>query len=137
MSYPKYSLIVFVLFSITSCQTQKNNYTETTDFTMIRKDNIEQLSALGIIRYFPGNEAPCDYLIELSDRNRNRSLLEPFKLGENFKEGNLRVIINYSPQKRMSKCGNTIPVWILEIEIFKPQRYIFTDEIFEANSKAY
>ena len=113
MYFLKFTFIVLVITSIAACQTQENLYTETTGFSKIRKDNIEQFHASGIIRYFPENEAPCDYLIELSDGR----LLEPMKLGKYFKDGNLRVIINYSPQKRISKCGNTIPVWILDISI--------------------
>ena len=60
------------------------------------------------------NDDGCGFIIEVSIDGKTTDL-EPLALDDKFKVDGKAVKIAFSPSKRMSKCGNSMPITIDKI----------------------
>ena len=91
------------------------NTVETMNSTGTTKDQgnvaVKDLKKAVVI-YNTSKQTPCNTLLKVGD-----VLLEPMhELQPDFLHDQLPVWIQYHPQRRMSRCGNTQPVEILFIK---------------------
>ncbi len=123
MKYTRLLLLLFVFLSVSSCCSKKNNTDSSPSQEAkeineelninIEKKMLEAGYKKANVIYVDGKEAPCEYLIEVSEN----LLIEPMhELKSVYKIEKLPVWVKYHPQRRMSRCGNAQPVEIIGIE---------------------
>jgi hypothetical protein len=115
-------LIIAILFGVIGCGNSKNtdtgNETVGTDTTTVNENpniiNTETDFVDGIVSTGT-NDAGCEYIIKVNINGKEVNL-EPGALADEFKVDGKQVQLKYSPSKRQSICGDSMPIMIIEIK---------------------
>tara|TARA_B100000809_G_C14829729_1_gene420578 strand:+ start:133 stop:450 length:318 start_codon:yes stop_codon:yes gene_type:complete len=99
-------IIIVLVFGTFACGTGK----EITDSTEV-DGKIVMID--GIVKD-KTNDGGCSFVIEVSMDGKT-TVLEPLALEDKYKVEGKAVKIAFSPSKRLSKCGNSIPITIDKI----------------------
>jgi hypothetical protein len=99
-------MIIVFAFGIFACGTGK----EITDSTEV-EDKVVMIE--GVVKD-KTNADGCGFVIEVSIDSK-RIVLEPLALEDKYKVDGKAVKIAFSPSKRLSKCGSSMPITIDKI----------------------
>ncbi len=105
-------LIWTFCFILVSCKVQQNSTSKIEQDKATEENLLKEGYEKAIVIVFTKNDEDCRYLIRL-DSNQ---LLETHDLPNIYKSSNMNVWLKFLPQKRMSTCGNTVPVAIIDIK---------------------
>ena len=98
---------ILVSFKVQQNSTSKIEQDKTTEESLL-KEGYEK----AIVIVFSEKDEDCRYLIRLN----NNQMLETNDLPDSYKSSNFKVWLKFLPQKRMSICGNTVPIAIIDIK---------------------
>lgn len=107
-------LIIVTTFCTACSSQQKNTANANENQPKISTEMIQDGFHLANIVKIENKDFPCHFLIKLNDNN---ILLEPLHpLAVEFHKNQEAVWVKYHPQRRMSRCGDTQPVEIIDIK---------------------
>lgn len=101
-------MIIIFAFGMFSCGNGKEATGSNNDVVEISKEMVS-----GIVKDMTSTDG-CDFVIEVSIDGQT-TLLEPLSLGDEYKVDGKAVKLIYTPSRRASKCGGTMPIVIEKI----------------------
>lgn len=108
------NVFVIILFVVMSCNSTKNQKTNTTENLSEQKNMIADGYIKGII-ISSTKDNDCPYVIKIQIDNEFQ-FVEPVDLPDDLKQDGEVIWFKYTPSRRIQRCDNANPVIINDIK---------------------